>query len=75
MTVDWISLAAAALGATGTGLLYKGSFAFLQPGSFLLSQEMNRQVKASNARRRRLQRAGLAFLMASFVVQGVGALL
>jgi hypothetical protein len=67
----WLALGAAMTGAAGTLLLYLGSFAFVQLGGFFVSDEVHAQAKRGNARRRRLQRAGLICLMLSFLLQGV----
>lgn len=72
--IDWFGLAAALLGAAGTALLYKGSFAFVQLGGFFVSDDLHKKAQASNARRLKLQRAGLCLLLGSFIVQGLGTI-
>jgi hypothetical protein len=62
-----IQLAAAACGAVGTFLLYRGSFTFESPG-FWVDEALLQEINARNRCRQRLQRVGLAFLMLSFLL-------
>lgn len=66
----WVSLTAAARGAIGTFLLFKGSFAYEAPAAYMNKQLIDVMV-ARNLRRQWFQRAGLALLMVSFVLAGV----
>lgn len=66
------SLIAAALGAVGTFLLFRGSFAFEAP-AFYSSPQLMAEMVARNARRRRLQQWGLRLLMASFLLSAAAA--
>ena len=69
-----IGILSAVSGAVGTGLLYKGSFAYeqLMPYS---NAEMVAEMTKRNKSRNRFQRAGLALIMVSFVLAGVSVLL
>jgi hypothetical protein len=70
MTLDkCLMLVGAIAGAAGTGLLYRGSFSFIQPGGFFLGEDTLAKVKARNTKLGRLQRTGLVFLMLSFLFQ------
>lgn len=72
------ALISAVIGAAGTAALFKGSFA-LEPlpgatwGGPILDA-YNLDVIAKNKRRMIWQRSGLALLLTSFLMQGVGAL-
>jgi len=68
-----VGLFSAALGAVGTLLLFFGSFAYEQP-SVYFNQEMVDALRKRNKRRQRLQRAGLGFLMLSFILGGVSVI-
>ncbi|MGO8738184.1 hypothetical protein [Rhodoblastus sp.] len=65
----WINLTAAACGAVGTFLLFKGSFAFEAPAAYMNKQLIDEMI-ARNLRRYRFQRAGLSLLMVSFLLAG-----
>ena len=69
-----LSIVAAVLGAAGTVWLARGSFAYEQLAVWA-DDEIIRALAARNARRQRQQQFGLGLLMASFVVQGVSAIL
>lgn len=76
-TAESLALLSALLGTAGTGVLFKGSFAF-QPleGATWGGPEVdeaNVRIKGANARRRLWQPVGLALLLSSFLVQGVAA--
>lgn len=74
-----VTLISAVLGATGTAVLFKGSFAFEPiPGMSWGGPDLaqyNLGIIANNKRRLNLQRAGLVLLLISFFVQGLGAVL
>ena len=71
-----LGLGAAACGALGTLLLYFGTFG-LQPllGNYNVPSKDDRRIDARNRRRRKLQRAGLLFLLTSFLLAGIKELL
>jgi hypothetical protein len=68
-----INLLAAASGAFGTLILFRGSFAYEAPAVWA-DDKFIEAMKARNHRRSVLQRVGLSFLMISFVLAGIGQL-
>jgi hypothetical protein len=64
-----IQLISAIAGAVGTGLLYKGSFAYEQPGGWMDDALLTRMTER-NKHRQCMQRCGLFLLMVSFVLAG-----
>jgi zinc transporter ZupT len=72
-------LSAAVLGAVGTMILFRSSYAFrpLEGGIFgsPALTEYNNRIKDENRRRHSWQRIGLGFLCLSFVVQAISSLL
>jgi hypothetical protein len=69
-----IGVLSAISGAGGTGLLYKGSFAYEQ-FSHYASRASVAEMSQRNRKRHRLQRAGLLLIMISFVLAGISVLL
>ena len=67
-------LLSAALGASGTLLLFFGSFAYEGFTPYSDQQKIDEQTKR-NKRRRLLQRTGLGLLMLSFVLAGFSVVL
>jgi hypothetical protein len=65
-----IGIAAAIAGAVGTALLYKGTFGFEMLSGYS-NNEIVTQMAKRNQRRLLFQRAGLTFLMLSFVLGGI----
>jgi len=70
-TGKYIQLAAAICGVIGTFLLYFGSFTYEAPAAWVDEQFLQAMV-ARNKRRRKLQRAGLCFLLISFSLTAIG---
>ena len=71
----WVGLLSAILGAAGTVILFFGSYS-LEPreGAVWGGPEVDKWNAARdvrNAKRIRRQRIGLAFLLASFLAQGI----
>jgi hypothetical protein len=77
--VQYAGLGSAALGAIGTIVLFRSSYAFqpLQGGVFgsPAIADRNNRIKTENHRRDKWQKTGLVFLCLSFVVQAVGVFL
>ena len=71
----WISLASAALGALGTVILFRSSYAMepMEGAPFNSDPLMasNAEVKRRNRRRHRWQLAAIALLCLSFIAQGI----
>ncbi len=74
LTLKLANVAAAVLGASGTAILFKGSFAYEGFAPYYNEQMISDQT-ARNTRRRLLQRGGLGLILASFVLQAVAAFL
>lgn len=74
----YLVIVSAALGALGTATLFKGTWASepFEGGGFNsnMLQNHNREVRGRNRRRTWYQRGGLAFLMLSFILQGIAAM-
>jgi hypothetical protein len=74
-TEQVFQLLSAALGLTGTVVLFLGSYAFQPPvGSFFGgpdTNEKNARIRRANGRRKWAQRFGLGLLCLSFFVQGL----
>ena len=68
------ALVSALSGAVGTGLLFKGSFAYESP-AFWADDAMLNDMRDRNRHRQLLQRTGLGLLMFSFALAGVSVLL
>jgi hypothetical protein len=68
-----VGLISAASGAFGTLLLFFGSFAYEQPPYYTKPAMIAALIKR-NKRRQLLQRAGLGFIMLSFVLAGLSVL-
>lgn len=71
----YINLVSALCGVVGTLILYKNSYA-LEPseGAVFDSDDVaahNKEVKARNLKRLQLQKAGLACILAGFVLAGL----
>ena len=80
MTTEQVfQLLSAALGLTGTIVLFLGSYAFQPPvGAFFGgpdTNEKNSRIRRANGRRKWAQRFGLGLLCLSFFVQGVAVFL
>jgi hypothetical protein len=77
--LQYADLGSAALGAIGTIVLFRSSYAFksLEGGVFgsAALTEFNNRVTAENRRRDKWQKTGLVFLCLSFVVQAVAVFL
>ncbi len=65
-----LGLLSAVVGASGTLLLFFGSFAYEGFAPYYNKEIIDAQVKR-NKRRQRLQRAGLLLLILSFVLAGL----
>ena len=69
-----VGLGSAACGAFGTCLLYAGTFGLQTVGMIPVPHEEHRRVDARNRRRLIFQRAGLTFLLLSFLLAGASVL-
>lgn len=69
-----VNLAAAASGALGTALLFKGSFAYEAPAAWA-NQKFIDDMKARNSRRAVFQKSGLSLIMLSFLLAGASQFL
>jgi hypothetical protein len=69
-----VSIVSALFGAIGTVLLFKGSYAFETPTSWM-SDEIEKAMQKRNAQRRLLQTLGLSSLLISFVLAGIAQFL
>ncbi|MFI5420387.1 MAG: hypothetical protein ACHQ1H_05420 [Nitrososphaerales archaeon] len=65
-----LNVASALFGAAGTILLFKGSFTFETPTTWM-SDEIEKQMAERNERRQLLQRLGLSGLLISFILAGL----
>lgn len=72
--VKTFGLASALCGAIGTLLLLMASSA-LEPPNAWGSESLRKSVEARNRRRQVLRVSGLGFLLASFVLAGIGVVL
>jgi len=66
---DILNLASAVSGAIGTLTLFFGRFSF-ESFPFYANNEMIEAMRKRNRRRSFMQRIGLLFILASFVLQG-----
>lgn len=75
----FVALAAASLGAVGTIFLFFGTYGLEPYGvAFWAGPDTGKQMEMTtrrNKRRTALQRTGLALLLASFVAEGIAAVL
>ncbi len=69
-----VNLAAAASGALGTVLLFRGSFAYEAP-AYYMNKKLMEDMRDRNSRRMVLQRNGLRLLMLSFTLAGIAQFL
>ncbi len=68
----WLNLAATVLGAIGAAILFKWSFAFESLSVWDdRAGTVSKPLIARNRRRQKMQRIGLALILASFVLQGI----
>jgi hypothetical protein len=71
-----LNILSAILGAIGTALLFKGSFAYEQM-SYMDTEDfaITKGIARRNRWRRNFQNTGLALILASFVLAGISATL
>ena len=73
-TTTALNILSAIGGMIRTALLYAGSFAYEAPAVYM-NQQMVDDMLARNKRRQTLQRTGLVFLFAGFLLQCIAPLL